>query len=122
MFETFNMPAMYVAIQAVLSLYASGRTTGIVSYLEIFKEIEGEELMLGIDSAETTFCTNNTSNNNNNNNNNNVDASVVVRREGRRSSLNGYSHYSPASPSDSWISTEDFPEELEELQPFELQL
>merc|ERR1712033_159854 len=30
MFETFNMPAMYVAIQAVLSLYASGRTTGIV--------------------------------------------------------------------------------------------
>uniref|UniRef100_A0A3P9IW25 Uncharacterized protein n=1 Tax=Oryzias latipes TaxID=8090 RepID=A0A3P9IW25_ORYLA len=30
MFETFNSPAMYVAIQAVLSLYASGRITGIV--------------------------------------------------------------------------------------------
>merc|ERR1719442_184093 len=30
MFETFNAPAMYVAIQAVMSLYASGRTTGIV--------------------------------------------------------------------------------------------
>jgi len=30
MFEKFNTPAMYVAIQAVLSLYASGRTTGIV--------------------------------------------------------------------------------------------
>merc|ERR1719399_2437299 len=30
MFETFNMRAMYVQIQAVLSLYASGRTTGIV--------------------------------------------------------------------------------------------
>jgi len=30
MFETFNVPAMYVAIQAVLSLYVSGRTTGIV--------------------------------------------------------------------------------------------
>ncbi|KAL7667932.1 hypothetical protein ACOME3_008656 [Neoechinorhynchus agilis] len=30
MFETFNAPAMYVAIQAVLSLYASGRTTGVV--------------------------------------------------------------------------------------------
>ncbi|MCA9674416.1 MAG: actin, cytoplasmic 2 [Kofleriaceae bacterium] len=29
-FETFNTPAFYVAIQAVLSLYASGRTTGIV--------------------------------------------------------------------------------------------
>ncbi|XP_030772602.1 actin, cytoplasmic 1-like isoform X3 [Rhinopithecus roxellana] len=30
MFETFNTPAMYVAIQAALSLYTSGRTTGIV--------------------------------------------------------------------------------------------
>ena len=30
MFETFGCPAMYVAIQAVLSLHASGRTTGIV--------------------------------------------------------------------------------------------
>ena len=30
MFETFNVPAMYVSMQAVLSLYASGRTTGIV--------------------------------------------------------------------------------------------
>ncbi|KAJ3037017.1 Actin-1 [Rhizophlyctis rosea] len=30
MFETFNTPAFYVAIQAVLSLYASGRTTGSV--------------------------------------------------------------------------------------------
>ena len=29
MFDTFNVPAMYVAIQAVLSLYASGRTTGM---------------------------------------------------------------------------------------------
>ena len=30
MFETFGVPAMYVAIQAVLSLYSAGRTTGIV--------------------------------------------------------------------------------------------
>ncbi|RWR84593.1 actin [Cinnamomum micranthum f. kanehirae] len=30
MFETFNTPAMYLANQAVLSLYASGRTTGFV--------------------------------------------------------------------------------------------
>jgi len=29
-FETFNSPAVYVAIQAVMSLYASGRTTGLV--------------------------------------------------------------------------------------------
>jgi len=30
MFETFAVPAMHVAMQAVLALYASGRTTGIV--------------------------------------------------------------------------------------------
>jgi len=30
MFETFQVPALYVSIQAVLSLYSSGRTTGIV--------------------------------------------------------------------------------------------
>ena len=31
MLEIFNGPAMYVAIQAVLSSYASGRTTGAVT-------------------------------------------------------------------------------------------
>ncbi|XP_026565419.1 actin, clone 302-like [Pseudonaja textilis] len=30
MFESFNVSAFYLAIQAVLSLYASGRTTGVV--------------------------------------------------------------------------------------------
>jgi actin beta/gamma 1 len=30
MFDTFSVPAMYVAIQAVLSLYSSGRCTGVV--------------------------------------------------------------------------------------------
>lgn len=30
MFETYNCPQMYIGIQAVLSLYASGRTTGVV--------------------------------------------------------------------------------------------
>lgn len=29
-FETFNVPAFFVSIQAVLSLYAAGRTTGVV--------------------------------------------------------------------------------------------
>lgn len=29
-FETFNVPALYIQIQAVLSLYSSGRTTGVV--------------------------------------------------------------------------------------------
>ena len=30
MFESFNVPALYVGIQAILSLYSSGRTTGLV--------------------------------------------------------------------------------------------
>ncbi|KAL7673356.1 hypothetical protein ACOME3_008215 [Neoechinorhynchus agilis] len=29
-FETFNVPAMFMSMQAVLSLYASGKTTGLV--------------------------------------------------------------------------------------------
>jgi len=29
-FETFGIPALYISMQAVLSLYASGRTTGVV--------------------------------------------------------------------------------------------
>ncbi|KAK7207302.1 actin-2 [Myxozyma melibiosi] len=29
-FETFNVPALFVSVQAVLALYASGRTTGLV--------------------------------------------------------------------------------------------
>lgn len=29
-FESFNVPALFVSLQAVLSLYASGRTTGVV--------------------------------------------------------------------------------------------
>lgn len=30
MFESFNVPSLYINIQAVLALYASGRTTGVV--------------------------------------------------------------------------------------------
>ena len=30
MFETFDVPAFHLSIQAVLSLYSSGRTTGLV--------------------------------------------------------------------------------------------
>ncbi|KAG9204422.1 hypothetical protein B5807_11424 [Epicoccum nigrum] len=30
LFETFNVPALYCSVQAVLSLYASGKTTGLV--------------------------------------------------------------------------------------------
>ena len=31
MFETFQIQGLYVAIQAVLSLYSNGRTTGMVT-------------------------------------------------------------------------------------------
>jgi actin-related protein len=30
MFENFNVPGMYIAIQAVMSLYSAGKTTGVV--------------------------------------------------------------------------------------------
>lgn len=30
LFEQFNVPCLYISVQAVLSLYASGRTTGVV--------------------------------------------------------------------------------------------
>lgn len=39
MFETFNVPAMYVAIQAVLSLYASGRTTGEFLWVSVLLSV-----------------------------------------------------------------------------------
>merc|ERR1712139_412133 len=38
MFETYSVPAMYVNIQAVLSLYASGRTTGVREIVRDIKE------------------------------------------------------------------------------------
>lgn len=37
MFEIFDVPKLYVAIQAVLSLHATGRTTGKGSFLFMFK-------------------------------------------------------------------------------------
>ncbi|WMV12534.1 hypothetical protein MTR67_005919 [Solanum verrucosum] len=50
MFETFNVPAMYVAIQAVLSLYASGRTTDMERSLVILTSFELLVLMYGSDN------------------------------------------------------------------------
>ncbi|KAL0750787.1 hypothetical protein Bca101_032790 [Brassica carinata] len=44
MFETFNTPAMYVAIQTVLSLYASGRTTGLCSSTRNLLDLAGSDL------------------------------------------------------------------------------
>uniref|UniRef100_A0A4W5S0Z7 Actin alpha 1, skeletal muscle n=1 Tax=Hucho hucho TaxID=62062 RepID=A0A4W5S0Z7_9TELE len=51
MFETFNVPAMYVAIQAVLSLYASGRTTGkecsVYCDIDIRKDLYANNVLSG---------------------------------------------------------------------------
>merc|ERR1712102_92612 len=83
------------------------------SYLEIFSDIESKDPMGTFNEATMFF----------NNYNNNVSAkesNVVAAEKERTSSLTGYSHYSPSSPSDSWISTDDFPAELDELQPFEM--
>merc|ERR1712209_67831 len=86
------------------------------SYLEIFSDIESKD-PLGTFNETTMFF---------NNYNNNVSAkenNVVTVKQERTSSLTGYTHYSPSSPSDSWISTDDFPAELDELnEQFEIQL
>merc|ERR1712165_448659 len=86
------------------------------SYLEIFSDIESKD-PLGTFNESTMFF---------NNYNNNVSAkenNVVVVKQERTSRLTGYSHYSPSSPSDSWISTDDFPAELDELnEQYEIQL
>lgn len=57
MFETFNVPAMYVSMQAALTLYANGRTTGIVmdsghGVSHIVPIYEGNTIFLGILSRE----------------------------------------------------------------------
>merc|ERR1712165_564533 len=86
------------------------------SYLEIFSDLESKD-PLGNFNESTMFF---------NNYNNNVSAkenNVMVVKQERTSRLTGYTHYSPSSPSDSWISTEDFPAELDELnEQYEIQL
>merc|ERR1712004_629738 len=86
------------------------------SFLEIFSDIESKD-PFGTFNESTMFF---------NNYNNNVCAkenNVVVVKQERTSSLTGYTHYSPSSPSDSWISTDDFPAELDELnEQYEIQL
>ncbi|KAF3852730.1 hypothetical protein F7725_006085 [Dissostichus mawsoni] len=52
MFETFNVPAMYVAIQAVLSLYASGRTTdGVTHNVPIYEGYALPHAIMRLDLA-----------------------------------------------------------------------
>ena len=65
MFETFNVPAMYVAIQAVLSLYASGRTTGLfkicLHILIIYPSFIGcLHLLVMMNALTCTLCAENT--------------------------------------------------------------
>merc|ERR1711973_749746 len=86
------------------------------SYLEIFSEIESKD-PLGTFNETTLFF---------NSYNNNISAkenNVVMVKQERTSSLTGYTHFSPSSPTDSWISTDDFPAELNELnEQYEIQL
>merc|ERR1712209_51813 len=86
------------------------------SYLEIFSNIESKDPM-GTFNESTMFF------NNYNNNISAKESTVVVVKQERTSSLTGYTHFSPSSPTDSWISTDDFPAELEELnEQYEIQL
>merc|ERR1711953_1466289 len=86
------------------------------SYLEIFSDIESKD-PLGTFNESTMFF------NNYNNNISAKESNVVVVKQERTSRLTGYTHYSPSSPSDSWISTDDFPAELDELnEQYEIQL
>merc|ERR1712211_195817 len=86
------------------------------SYLEIISDIESKD-PFGTFNESTMFF------NNYNNNVSSKENIVVTVKQERTSSLTGYTHYSPASPTDSWISTEDFPAELDELnEQFEIQL
>uniref|UniRef100_A0A8C5V865 Actin alpha cardiac muscle 1 n=1 Tax=Microcebus murinus TaxID=30608 RepID=A0A8C5V865_MICMU len=55
MFETFNVPAMYVAIQAVLSLYASGRTTGKLGIMKCDIDIRKDLYANNVLSGGTTM-------------------------------------------------------------------
>merc|ERR1711978_285825 len=128
--DTFNEELMYDLEEIVnkdlekdpdfVSLYSIGSNhKGFErqpSYLEIFSEIESKD-PLGTFNESTMFF---------NNYNNNVSAkenNVVAAKQERTSSLTGYTHYSPSSPSDSWISTEGFPADLDELnEQFEIQL
>merc|ERR1711899_212744 len=72
------------------------------SYLEIFSDLESKD-PFGTFNETTMFF------NNYNNNISAKESNVVVVKQERTSRLTGYTHYSPSSPSDSWISTEDFP-------------
>ena len=51
MMETYDVPAYYVAIQAVLTLYSSGRTTGNKS--QLFYQRGLEPFVNGLDCLQT---------------------------------------------------------------------
>lgn len=48
-FETFNVPALFISMQAVLSLYATGRVTGVV--LD-----SGQSLVLNCSILKSDVC------------------------------------------------------------------
>merc|ERR1712004_143381 len=86
------------------------------SYLEIFSNIESKDPFGNFNESTMFF-------NNYNNNISAKESTVVVVKQERTSRLTGYTPYSPSSPPDSWISTDDFPAELDELnEQYEIQL
>ena len=61
MFETFNSPAMYVAVQAVLGLYTTGRVTGLIldcgdGVSHTVPIYEGFALPYGINRLDVAGC------------------------------------------------------------------
>ena len=60
MFETFNVPGLYIAIQAVLSLYSAGKFTGfsvelgdgVSQFVQIFDGYPKENTIISIDLGE----------------------------------------------------------------------
>ena len=63
-FETFNAPALFISMQAVLSLYASGRTTGVVldsgdgvtHAVPIYEGMQDKNRIVLLEKEKNVFC------------------------------------------------------------------
>ena len=63
-FETFNAPALFISMQAVLSLYASGRITGVVldsgdgvtHAVPIYEGMQDKNRIVLLEKEKNVFC------------------------------------------------------------------